>query len=418
MQKFKISVIGLGYVGLPLALAFGKYFKTIGYDINNNRIRNLKKHKDNNNEASNIDFRKSKKIQFTNNKKEIKDSNIYIITVPTPIYKNKKPDYRLLKNACNTVGDYLNKDDIVIFESTVYPGMTEDICVPILSKKSKLIYKKNFNIGYSPERINPGDKKRKLENIPKLISSSDKKSLNIIYLIYSKIIKAKIHKIESIKIAEAAKIIENTQRDINIAFVNELSILFSKLDIDTYKVLKAAGTKWNFLNFKPGLVGGHCIGVDPYYLTYKAKQKGYNTKIILSGRELNDRMYKEVLKKILKKIKTLNLSKTLKILIMGCTFKENCSDIRNSQIIKINDFFSKKYHTDIYDPYVNYKIKSKKLNLIKYPKKNNYDVILLAVNHDIFLKLGINKILTFAKKNKIIFDVKNMFPEYKDSITL
>ncbi len=418
MQKFKISVIGLGYVGLPLALAFGKYFKTIGYDINNDRIRNLKKYRDNNNEARNIDFRKSKKIQFTNNKKEIKDSNIYIITVPTPIYKNKKPDYRLLKNACNTVGDYLNKDDIVIFESTVYPGMSEDICVPILGKKSKLIYKKDFNIGYSPERINPGDKKRKLENIPKLISSSDKKSLNIIYLIYSKIIKAKIHKIESIKIAEAAKIIENTQRDINIAFVNELSILFNKLDIDTYKVLKAAGTKWNFLNFKPGLVGGHCIGVDPYYLTYKAKQKGYNTKIILSGRELNDRMYKEVLKKILKKIKNLNLSKTLKILIMGCTFKENCSDIRNSQIIKINDFFSKKYHTDIYDPNVNYKIKSKKLNLIKYPKKNNYDVILLAVNHDIFLKLGINKILTFAKKNKIIFDVKNMFPEYKDSITL
>ena len=271
MKKINITVIGLGYVGLPLALAFGKYFNTTGYDINKKRIDDLKKNKDINSETKRIDFTKSRKINFSNNIKDIINSNIYIITVPTPIYKNKKPDYRLLKKACNFVGKNLHKNDIVIFESTVYPGMTENICVPILAKKSGLKYIKEFNVGYSPERINPGDKKRKLENIPKLVSSSDKKSLGTIYYLYSKIIRAKIHKIESIKIAEAAKIIENTQRDINIAFVNELSILFNKLKIDTYKVLNAASTKWNFLNFKPGLVGGHCIGVDPYYLSYKSE---------------------------------------------------------------------------------------------------------------------------------------------------
>jgi len=418
MKKINISVIGLGYVGLPLALAFGKYFNTIGYDINKDRIKYLNKNIDKNNETKKIDFKKSKNIYFTHDHNQISISNIYVITVPTPIYKNKKPDYRILKNACEIVGKFLKKNDIVIFESTVYPGMTEDICVPILIKNSRLKYKKDFSVGYSPERINPGDKKRKLENIPKLVSASDNKSLNIISYLYSKIINAKIHKIESIKIAEAAKIIENTQRDINIAFINELSIIFNKLNIDTYKVLEAANTKWNFLNFQPGLVGGHCIGVDPYYLTYIAKKNGYNTKIILSGRELNDNMYKEVTKKIFKQIKIQKLNKNLKILIMGYTFKENCSDVRNSQIIKINKLISKYYHTDIYDPHIYNDIKDKKLNVIKYPKKNYYDVILLAVNHEIFLKLGIRKILKFAKKDRIIFDIKNMFPEYKKSISL
>lgn len=418
MKSNKICIIGLGYVGLPLALAFGKYFDTIGYDINKKRISDLKKNIDRNKESKKADFIISKYINFTSDINDLQNANVYIITVPTPIFKNKIPDDRLLKNACRLVAKFMKKGDIIVFESTVYPGMTEKLCVPILSKLSKLKFIRDFNVGYSPERINPGDKKRKLENIPKLVSASNLISLKKIYNLYSKIIKAKIHKVESIVITEAAKIIENTQRDINIAFINELSLLFDKLNIDTGKVLKAASTKWNFLNFKPGLVGGHCIGVDPYYLTHIAKKNNYNTKIILAGRKLNDQMYKHIVNKLYKEIKFNKFKQTLNILIMGYTFKENCSDIRNSQIIKINNLISKKHNVSIYDPHI-YNLHNKTIfNLIKYPRKNFYDVILLAVNHDEFEKMGIIKILSFGKEKKIIFDLKNIFPKYNKSLKL
>ena len=417
-MNYSLAIIGLGYVGLPLALAFGKFFKTIGYDIDLRRINELKKGFDRNNESSHNNFVKSKFITFTNEKNKLKNANVYIVTVPTPIYKNKKPDCRLLINACKLIGKILKKNDIVIFESTVFPGMTEDICVPILSKTSGLFLNLDFYVGYSPERINPGDTKRNLKNIPKLVSSSNKNTLKIIYFLYSKIIKAKIHKVETIKIAEAAKIIENTQRDINIAFMNELAVLFDKLNIDTHKVIKAASTKWNFLKFYPGLVGGHCIGVDPYYLTHIAKLNQYKTKIILSGRKINDNMYKYIIKKLINQLQKKKFNNKIKILIMGYTFKENCSDIRNSQVVIINNSLSKDYIVNIFDPLVWNNYKNKIKNLIRKPKKNYYDVIILAVNHKVFLNMGINNILKFSKKKNIIYDIKNVFPNYNNSLKI
>jgi len=417
-MNYSLAIIGLGYVGLPLALAFGKFFKTIGYDIDLRRINELKKGFDRNNESSHNNFVKSKFITFTNEKNKLKNANVYIVTVPTPVYKNKKPDCRLLINACKLIGKILKKNDIVIFESTVFPGMTEDICVPILSKTSGLFLNLDFYVGYSPERINPGDTKRNLKNIPKLVSSSNKNTLKIIYFLYSKIIKAKIHKVETIKIAEAAKIIENTQRDINIAFMNELAVLFDKLNIDTHKVIKAASTKWNFLKFYPGLVGGHCIGVDPYYLTHIAKLNQYKTKIILSGRKINDNMYKYIIKKLINQLQKKKFNNKIKILIMGYTFKENCSDIRNSQVVIINNSLSKDYIVNIFDPLVYNNYKNKIKNLIRKPKKNYYDVIILAVNHKVFLNMGINNILKFAKKKNIIYDIKNIFPNYNNSLKI
>ena len=295
MSKIKIGVIGLGYVGLPLAIEFGKFYEVVGFDISVNRIKNLLKFNDLNNEISKLEFKKSTKLIFTSEVKKLSECNYYIITVPTPIDKNNNPNLSLIKKACIIVSNFIKKNDIVVFESTVYPGLTNKIAIPLIEKKSGLKINCDFFCGYSPERVNPGDKKRKLTNIKKIVSGSNTKTLNKIAKLYNKIIKVGTFKVSSIEIAESAKVIENCQRDINIAFVNELSMIFDKMNLNTYEILKAASTKWNFLNFKPGLVGGHCIGVDPYYLTYQAKKFGYKSKIILSGRDLNNNGYHEII---------------------------------------------------------------------------------------------------------------------------
>ena len=413
-DKINIGIIGLGYVGLPLAVSFAKKNKVIGFDSNKNRINDLKKGLDITFEVSKKSIRKTKNIIFSHNSKDLKKCNCFIITVPTPINRIKNPDLSYLVSASKLVGSVLKKGDVVIYESTVYPGATEEICVPILEKKSNLIFNKDFFIGYSPERMNPGDKKHTVSNIIKVTSGSNKETAKFVDKLYRSIVKVGTYKASSIKVAEAAKIIENTQRDINIALINELSLIFNKLNIDTDEVLKAAGTKWNFLPFRPGLVGGHCIGVDPYYLTYKSKKLGYNPKIILAGRKLNDNMSTHMVNKLFLKMneKKIKISNS-KILIMGLAFKENCPDIRNSKVFDLAKQLKKfKVKVCAYDPWVNNK--TNKLNgvrLIKKPIKNNYDCVILAVAHNIFKKMGTRKIKSLTKKNHIIFDLKYIFPE-------
>ncbi len=413
-MKDTIAVIGLGYVGLPLVIEFGKKFKTIGYDIDKKRINDLISKKDITGELSSYDLGENSNIMYTSNLEEIKCANIYIIAVPTPIDENNKPDLNILLNATKDVGNVIDINDIVIFESTVYPGCTEEECVPILEKKSHLIYNKDFFCGYSPERINPGDKKRTLTKIVKITSGSNKKTLLKIDSLYNTILEKGTFPVSSIKVAEAAKIIENCQRDINIAFVNELSILFNLLNIDTKEVLEAAGTKWNFLPFTPGLVGGHCIGVDPYYLTYKAEQLGYDSKIILSGRKLNDSMPQHVFDRIEKifSTKKIKMSKA-KILLLGITFKENCTDTRNSKIVDLyNIFIKENAKVDVYDPLAikedvqrHFNIELLNFNDIS---KIKYDCIIIGVPHDCFLNINIKQ---FLKDESVVFDIKGIFKE-------
>mgnify|MGYP001284074069 FL=1 len=413
-MKDTIAVIGLGYVGLPLVIEFGKKFKTIGYDIDKKRINDLISKKDITGELSSYDLGENSNIMYTSNLEEIKCANIYIIAVPTPIDKNNKPDLNILLNATKDVGNVIDINDIVIFESTVYPGCTEEECVPILEKKSHLIYNKDFFCGYSPERINPGDKKRTLTKIVKITSGSNKKTLLKIDSLYNTILEKGTFPVSSIKVAEAAKIIENCQRDINIAFVNELSILFNLLNIDTKEVLEAAGTKWNFLPFTPGLVGGHCIGVDPYYLTYKAEQVGYDSKIILSGRKLNDSMPQHVFNRIEKifSTKKIKMSKA-KILLLGITFKENCTDTRNSKIVDLyNIFIKENAKVDVYDPLAikedvqrHFNIELLNFNDIS---KIKYDCVIIGVPHDCFLNINIKQ---FLKDESVVFDIKGIFKE-------
>ena len=413
-MKDTIAVIGLGYVGLPLVIEFGKKFKTIGYDIDKKRINDLISKKDITGELSSYDLGENSNIMYTSNLEEIKCANIYIIAVPTPIDKNNKPDLNILLNATKDVGNVIDINDIVIFESTVYPGCTEEECVPILEKKSHLIYNKDFFCGYSPERINPGDKKRTLTKIVKITSGSNKKTLLKIDSLYNTILEKGTFPVSSIKVAEAAKIIENCQRDINIAFVNELSILFNLLNIDTKEVLEAAGTKWNFLPFTPGLVGGHCIGVDPYYLTYKAEQLGYDSKIILSGRKLNDSMPQHVFDRIEKifSTKKIKMSKA-KILLLGITFKENCTDTRNSKIVDLyNIFIKQNAKVDVYDPLAikedvqrHFNIELLNFNDIS---KIKYDCVIIGVPHDCFLNINIKQ---FLKDESVVFDIKGIFKE-------
>ena len=405
-MKFKICIIGLGYVGLPLSLEFSKYYNVIGFDKDRERVKELNNFFDRNSEFENSDIKKSKNINFTNNENFLKDCNIYIITVPTPVKKNKIPDLNPLKKSSKLVGKFLKKKDIVIYESTVYPGCTEDFCVPILAKYSKLTYKKDFFCGYSPERINFGDNKHKLTDIKKITSGSNTKISNVIDKLYSKIIKAGTYKAESIIIAEAAKVIENTQRDLNIAYINELSIIFNKLKINTQKVLNAAASKWNFVNFKPGLVGGHCIGVDPYYLTYKSKKIGYSPKLILKGRAINDEMPEYIFQKVKKIIK-----KKSKVLFLGASFKENIPDFRNSKSLDLFKLIKKYYKADLVDPLINPKIfqESEKIKISKKISSNNYDVVIVAVKHDKIKKFGLNKIIKVSKKNVTLIDIFNLF---------
>ena len=410
--KKKIAVIGLGYVGLPLAIAFGEKYNVLGYDLNKKRIRDLKKKKDSNLEISKKDFVKSKFIEFSNLQSDLKKYEIFIITVPTPITKNKKPDLRLLINATKIVAKNLKKNSIVIYESTVYPGATEEVCLPLIEKVSGLKVNNDFVLGYSPERINPGDKIHTLKKITKVVSASNECGLREIRRMYQSIIIPKIYCAKSIKIAESAKIIENTQRDLNIALMNELSVIFDKLNIDTFEVLKAAKTKWNFLDFSPGLVGGHCIGVDPYYLTYKAEQVGLNPKIILAGRKVNDGMPEYFFKKIIKdlKKKKINLKK-INFLVLGATFKENCNDIRNSKSLELCEKISKKFkNIDVFDPYIvnNYQ-KSTKINFLKKIPGKKYGVIIVAVKHKFFIELGFDRIKKLLKKDSFFYDIKNVF---------
>ena len=404
-----ICIVGLGYVGLPLSLAFSqKGLKVIGYDSSLKRINELKKSKDINGEFSKEELMSLENILFTNKTSDIDIANIYIITVPTPINKAKNPNLKPLLKASKTVGKSLSKNDIVIYESTVYPGCTEEECVPVLEFNSKMIFNKDFFCGYSPERINPGDKKRKLKDIVKVTSGSNSETAIKIDTLYKKIIEAGTHLAPSIKVAEASKIIENVQRDVNISLMNELAIIFNKMEIDTTDVLKASSTKWNFLNFKPGLVGGHCIGVDPYYLAYKAKQFGYTPNVILSGRKVNNKMGKHIAETINNLIVNNNKKpQNCNALILGVTFKENCSDIRNSRVFSLHKSLIKlKIKVDLFDPHaINEEVvKSFKIKLIEKINQK-YDVIILAVAHDEFLKMDL---VNFKKSNGIIYDVKSI----------
>ena len=412
MLNNKIAVLGLGYVGLPLALAFGEKFGTIGFDINKDRIKELQNKNDSNLLSKRKSFYKSKKLEFSSNKKDLSNANIFIITVPTPVKKNKKPDLSYLQSASKIVAKNLKKNDLVIYESTVYPGLTEEECIPVLEKYSDLEFNKDFFVGYSPERISPGDNKD-LKNISKVVSGSNPKVTNIVYNLYKKIIKAKVYKATSIKVAEASKVIENAQRDINISFMNEISLICCKLGISTAEVLDAAKTKWNFLNFKPGLVGGHCISVDPYYLTYKAKKLNYSPKVILSGRNINDQMGYYVARALLKKLKrnNLKLSKCL-VGILGVTFKENCNDLRGSKVLDVIEVLKKnKVKLQVYDPLVSKKDFNKHYPGLKIKKINKkLDALIVAVSHKEFLRLSYKKIKNMLKsENSIVMDIKSIF---------
>lgn len=413
LSKIKLAIIGLGYVGLPLAVEFGKKTKIVSYDHNSKRISELRAGIDKTLEIKKKNLLLSKKIFFTSNCNNLAKCNFYIVAVPTPIFKNNKPNMNYLKQACKTLGLFLKKNDIVVFESTVYPGATEEVCVPILEKISKLKFNVEFFVGYSPERINPGDKYHKLTDIIKVTSGSTYQTAKTVNALYSSIIKAGTYMAPSIKIAEAAKVIENTQRDLNIALMNELSLIFKKMNIDTGEVLEAAATKWNFLKFKPGLVGGHCIGVDPYYLTHKAKSLGYNPKIILAGRAINNFMPSFIASQLRIKMKEKNINiKKSHILVMGLTFKENCPDIRNSKVFEVIAKLTKlKAKVDCYDPWVNQNnfFADNNVKKLKKIKKNYYDSIVIAVPHKKFLDLGIKNIKKFAKKNNVIYDVKSIF---------
>ena len=413
LKDLKLAIIGLGYVGLPLALEFAKKRKVIAFDINEIRVKDLKNGKDINREFKKHEIQKNLSINFTNQINDLKFANCYIITVPTPVNNSNKPDLRAIKKASKIVSKILKKNDLVIYESTVFPGCIEEQCIPILENYSKLKFNRNFYCGYSPERINPGDKKYTISNIKKITSGSTPFIADLVDNLYKEIIVVGTHKAPSIKVAEAAKVIENTQRDLNIALINELSILFSKMNIDTEAVLDAASSKWNFLPFKPGLVGGHCIGVDPYYLTHKAQSIGYNPKVILAGRNTNDNMSKHVVKIFTKKMKKNNISIIgSKILIMGLTFKENCADIRNSGIKNVIKQLKKlECNIDLYDPWANNLEIKKEYDLKPLSKLNNkkYDGVIIAVAHELFKSMGIKKIIGLCKKNHVIFDLKCLF---------
>lgn len=413
IKNISICVLGLGYVGLPIALEFSKKFAVVGFDTNENRVTELKNGIDSTFEVSLDDIKSIKTLKFTSEIEDIKASNIYIVAVPTPIDKYKQPDLSILKKASALVGNVLAKGDIVIFESTVFPGATEEICVPILEKNSNLSFNVDFFVGYSPERINPGDKSRKLTDIIKLTSGSTKKTAQFVDKLYASIISAGTFCTDSIKVAEAAKVIENTQRDVNIALVNELAIIFKALNIDTLEVLQAAATKWNFLPFRPGLVGGHCIGVDPYYLCYKSEEVGYSPEVILSGRRINDHMGKFIAAQIIKGMLNKNIQlNNSNVLICGFTFKENCRDVRNTKVIDIfNELIDFKVKVSVYDPWCNKSEVKKEFGLepIDNPSHKAYDAVVIAVAHDKFKELGIKTIQKFVKPKHLIYDLKGIF---------
>lgn len=424
-SKINIAIIGLGYVGLPLAVEFGKKNNVLGFDINQQRILELKKNIDKTNELTSDEIKQSKNLSFSAIPSDLSKINVYIITVPTPVDDHNVPDLSALLKACEMVGSHIENGDTIIFESTVYPGATEEKCVPILEKKSNLKYNDDFFVGYSPERINPGDKSRKLKDIKKITSGSNAYAREFVDMLYKTIIDAGTYSAPSIKVAEAAKVIENIQRDVNIALINELSVIFKKLEIDTHEVLQAAQTKWNFLPFVPGLVGGHCIGVDPYYLSFKAQSIGCNPEMILAGRSTNERMPKHAASVLIKEMikKNIHINEG-KILVLGLTFKENCPDLRNTKVFDlITELKEYGVNIDVYDPYCDIAEAKEHFNISVYKdfddlNKSYYDSIILAVNHDLIMNIGLDKILKLAKSKKIFFDMKSAFDKSLSDIRL
>jgi UDP-N-acetyl-D-galactosamine dehydrogenase len=414
LRGCQVGVVGLGYVGLPLAVEFGKHFDTVGFDIKEPRIAELKAGRDSTLECSKAELKAATKLRYTSTLKELAKCRVFIVTVPTPIDKYNRPDLTPLERSSETVGKVLKKGDVVVYESTVYPGCTEEICIPILERVSGLKFNKDFFAGYSPERINPGDKEHRLPSIKKVTSGSTPQVADFVDALYRTVVKAGTHKASSIRVAEAAKVIENTQRDVNIALINELALLFNRLGIDTEEVLLAAGSKWNFLPFRPGLVGGHCIGVDPYYLTHKAQEVGFHPEMILAGRRLNDSMANYVAGQVVNLMASKKiLAKGSRILVLGLTFKENCPDLRNSKVADVvRELRRYGADVDVHDPWIDAEEAEHEYGIrpIKRVRDGVYDAAVLAVGHTQFRELGVEKLRKACKKNHVVYDIKYVFP--------
>jgi UDP-N-acetyl-D-galactosamine dehydrogenase len=414
LNKTRISIIGLGYVGLPLAVEFGKRFPTVGFDINASRVAELQAGRDRTLEVNPEELAQANRLRYTSRLDDIADCNVHIVTVPTPIDRYKRPDLTPLVGASRSVGKVLKAGDVVVYESTVYPGATEEVCVPILERESGLKFNRDFFAGYSPERINPGDKTHRLTTITKVTSGSTPEAAAYIDTLYRTVVPAGTHQASSIRVAEAAKVIENTQRDVNIALINELALIFHRLGLDTQEVLAAAGTKWNFLPFRPGLVGGHCIGVDPYYLTHKAQEIGYHPEIILAGRRINDDMGAYVAQRVVKLMTQRRIPVVdAHLLILGLTFKENCPDLRNTRVVDIiHEFQGYNARVEVYDPWVDPEEAEHEYGIapISELQRGRYDAIILAVAHDQFREMGVDRIRALGTPQSVLFDVKSVLP--------
>jgi UDP-N-acetyl-D-galactosamine dehydrogenase len=413
LRRLQVGVIGLGYVGLPLAAEFGKRYATIGFDVNPVRIAELRRGRDSTLEVSAAELRDAQRLSFTTRLEDLKSCRVFVVTVPTPIDEYKRPDLTPLERASETVGHVLKKGDVVVYESTVYPGCTEEVCVPILERVSRLKFNRDFYVGYSPERINPGDKEHRLTTIRKVTSGSTPAVADFVDALYRSIVTAGTHRASSIKVAEAAKVIENTQRDVNIALINELALIFNRLGIDTEEVLKAAGSKWNFLPFRPGLVGGHCIGVDPYYLTHKAQAVGYHPEMILAGRRLNDSMGIYVAQRVAQLMirKRIQVSDA-RILVLGLAFKENCPDVRNTRVVDVvRELLTYGARVDVHDPWVDADAAQHEYGFrpIARPRAGVYDAVVLAVAHREFRDMGVDKVRKFGRRRCVVFDIKHLF---------
>ena len=421
-RNLNVAVIGLGYVGLPLAIEFGKKRAVVGFDINQPRIAALQAGHDSTLEVSDVEMAEAAQLSYTSNMDDLKDCNVFIVTVPTPIDDFKRPDLTPLIKASETIGQVLKKGDIVIYESTVYPGATEEDCVPVLERVSGLVFNQDFYAGYSPERINPGDKEHRVTNIKKVTAGSTPEIADIVDALYNEIITVGTHKAKSIRVAEAAKVIENTQRDVNIALINELALIFNKMGIDTEAVLEAAGTKWNFLPFRPGLVGGHCIGVDPYYLTHKAQSIGYHPEIILAGRRINDSMGQYVVSQLVKAMMKKRIQvQGARVLVMGLAFKENCPDLRNTRIVDIvTELKDYGVQADVFDPWVAVEEAQREYAItpISQPEAATYDAIILAVGHQQFKEMGAAEIRALGKSEHILYDLKYLLPAEESDLRL
>ncbi|MGM0702865.1 MAG: Vi polysaccharide biosynthesis UDP-N-acetylglucosamine C-6 dehydrogenase TviB [Pseudomonadota bacterium] len=422
MDQRSIAVIGLGYVGLPLAVAFGKVRPVVGFDINAKRIAQLQQGHDATLEVDDDELREAERLRFTAETEALAECDTYIITVPTPIDGHKRPDLTPLIKASETLGQVLKRGDIVIYESTVYPGATEEVCVPVLERVSGLTFNRDFFCGYSPERINPGDKEHRVTTIKKVTAGSTPEVAEQVDSLYRSIITAGTHKAPSIRVAEAAKVIENTQRDVNIALVNELALIFNRLGIDTQAVLEAAGTKWNFLPFRPGLVGGHCIGVDPYYLTHKAQEIGYHPEMILAGRRINDGMGQYVVSQLVKAMMKQRIHvEGARVLVLGFAFKENCPDLRNTRVIDIvHELADYNANVDVHDPWIDHEEAQQEYGItpVAQPQPGQYDAIILAVAHRQFAEMGVKAIRDFGKPNHLLYDLKNTLPSYSVDVRL